>query len=177
MRKSILALSTALIVVLPSAVSAQGFGVAGRVGTLGVGGEVALGLTSAFVIRGGAGVSPFEPSVTINDVDVTLKLPQWYNVGADLYLGGSFRIGGGMLFMSCAIWRASPTVYIASPPPFPSGAPHISWNSSPNRRASPRSRVSLTRLSLRMTVIVWERRTLWESGAGWLNSPIYQHGS
>ncbi|HIF24052.1 MAG TPA: hypothetical protein EYQ27_19630 [Gemmatimonadetes bacterium] len=100
MRKSILALSTALILVLPPVVSAQGFGVAGRVGTLGVGGEVALGLTSAFVIRGGAGVSPFDPSVTINDVDVTLKLPQWYNVGADLYLGGSFRVGGGMLFKS-----------------------------------------------------------------------------
>ena len=33
-------------------------------------------------------------------MDVTLKLPQWYNVGADLYLSGSFRIGGGMLFKS-----------------------------------------------------------------------------
>jgi hypothetical protein len=100
MRKGILALSTALILVLPSAVSAQGFGVAGRVGTQGVGGEVALGLTSAFVIRGGASTSPYEPNVTMNDVNVTLKLPQWYSVGADLYLGGAFRIGGGMLFKS-----------------------------------------------------------------------------
>lgn len=99
MRKSILTLSTALFLAVPAAVSAQGLGIAARAGTLGVGAEIALGLTDAFVIRGGLGLTPLEPSLTIDDIDFTLTLPEtWFNVGADLYLGGSFRIGGGMLF-------------------------------------------------------------------------------
>ena len=99
MRTSILTLSTALLLIAPAAVSAQGFGIAGRAGTLGVGGELALGLTDAFVIRGGLGLMPFEPSATIDDIEFTLKLPEkWITIGADIYLGGSFRIGGGMLF-------------------------------------------------------------------------------
>jgi hypothetical protein len=81
--------------------SAKGFGIAGRAGTLGVGGEVALGLTDAFVIRGGLGFIPFEPTTTIDDIEFTLKLPEkWMTIGADIYLGDSFRIGGGMLFKS-----------------------------------------------------------------------------
>jgi hypothetical protein len=64
-----------------------------------MGGELALGLTDAFVIRGGLGLMPFEPSATIDDIEFTLKLPEkWITIGADIYLGGSFRIGGGMLF-------------------------------------------------------------------------------
>jgi len=99
MRTSILTLSTALLLIAPAAVSAQGFGIAGRAGTLGMGGELALGLTDAFVIRGGLGLMPFEPSATIDDIEFTLKLPEkWITIGADIYLGGSFRIGGGMLF-------------------------------------------------------------------------------
>ncbi len=99
MRKSILILSTALLLTVPAAVSAQGFGIAARAGTLGVGGEVALGLTDAFVIRGGFGVIPVEPTATIDDIEFTLTLPEkWITIGADLYLGSSFRIGAGMLF-------------------------------------------------------------------------------
>lgn len=100
MRKSILTLSTALFLAVPAAVSAQGLGIAARAGTLGVGAEIALGLTNWFVIRGGAGLMPFEPSTSIEDIDVTLILPEWFNVGVDVYLGGSFRIGGGVLFKS-----------------------------------------------------------------------------
>lgn len=99
MRKSILTVSTVLFLAVPAVVSAQGLGIAARAGTLGVGAEIALGLTDAFVIRGGLGLTPLEPSLTIDDIDFTLTLPEtWFNVGADLYLGGSFRIGGGMLF-------------------------------------------------------------------------------
>jgi len=104
MKKSLFVLTTAAVLALPGALAAQGFGVAGRAGTLGVGAEGALGLTDAFVIRGGIGLLPvelknpsfWEPGA---DVDATLKLPKtWYNIGADLYLGGGFRVGGGMLF-------------------------------------------------------------------------------
>jgi hypothetical protein len=104
MKKSLFVLTTVALVALPGALSAQGFGVAARVGTIGAGAEAAVGLTDAFVIRGGIGLMPLElknPSFWDpgTDVDATLKLPKtWYNIGADLYLAGGFRIGGGMLF-------------------------------------------------------------------------------
>lgn len=103
MKKTVLALAAAAALVLPGTAQAQ-LGVAGRAGTLGLGGEAALGLGSSLVIRGGLGLMPLEVDATSfwdvgNDVEATLKLPEtWYNIGADLYLGGSFRIGGGMLF-------------------------------------------------------------------------------
>jgi hypothetical protein len=104
MKKSLFVLVTAALVALPGTLSAQGFGIAARAGSLGVGAEAAVGLTDAFVIRGGIGLLPVElknPSFWEPGpgVDATLKLPKtWYNIGADLYLGGGFRIGGGMLF-------------------------------------------------------------------------------
>lgn len=104
MKKSLFVLVTAALVALPGTLSAQGFGVGARAGTLGIGAEGALGLTDAFVVRGGIGLMPLELDPTSfwdpgTDVEATLKLPKtWYNIGADLYLGGGFRIGGGMLF-------------------------------------------------------------------------------
>ena len=101
MKKCVLTLSAMLLLAVPPAVSAQGFGLAARAGTLGVGPEAALGLTDAFVIRGGIGLTTFDPSVTIDDIAFTLTLPdRWVTIGADIYLGGTFRIGGGMLFKS-----------------------------------------------------------------------------
>jgi hypothetical protein len=105
MRKSLLVLTVAVVAALPAAVSAQGFGVAGRAGTMGIGAEAALGLNDMLVFRGGIGLMPLELDPTSfwdpgTNVNANLKLPEtWYNVGVDLYLGGGgFRIGGGMLF-------------------------------------------------------------------------------
>jgi len=104
MKKSLFAFATAALVALPGTLQAQGIGVAGRAGTIGVGAEGALGLSDALVIRGGIGLMPLElknPSFWEpgTDVDITLKLPKtWYNIGVDLYLSPAFRIGGGMLF-------------------------------------------------------------------------------
>jgi len=104
MRKSLLALVVATLLALPATLAAQGFAVAGRAGTLGLGGEAALGLTDRLVLRGGLGLVPLEVDASSfleigDDVEATLTLPKtWFNVGADLYLGGGFRIGGGMLF-------------------------------------------------------------------------------
>jgi len=84
--------------VSPSGVSAQ-FGVAPRIGTLGLGGEVAIEFSERWVLRGGAGISKVSTSTTFNDVPVTLGAPDfWYNVGLDFYVNSAFRIGGGMLF-------------------------------------------------------------------------------
>ena len=102
MRKTLLALATVGMLMLPSLAEAQ-IGIAGRAGTIGVGAEAALAVGSSLVIRGGIGLLPVELDASDlldePDVDATLKLPDtWYNIGADLYLGSSFRIGGGMLF-------------------------------------------------------------------------------
>lgn len=73
-------------------------GIAARAGTLGIGGEVALGLSDRVVVRGGMGVTTLEVSTTFDGVRVDLELPEsWYNVGLDLYLNSAFRIGGGLL--------------------------------------------------------------------------------
>ncbi len=77
-----------------------GVGLGGRVGTLGLGGELAVGLTERFVVRGGIGFMPYEPTLSLGDIDVDVTLPTVYNVGVDLYLNGALRIGGGMLFRS-----------------------------------------------------------------------------
>ena len=103
MKKTLFAFCAAALVLLPAAVQAQGFAVAGRAGTLGVGAEAALGLGTNLAIRGGIGLMPLELDATdafdSNGVDATLELPKtWYNIGLDLYLGGGFRVGGGMMF-------------------------------------------------------------------------------
>lgn len=74
-------------------------GVGAKVGTTGVGGEVALGLSPQLALRGSATVFPTDPSGTYSDVDYTLELPSpVFMVGADFYpLGGGFRIMGGVL--------------------------------------------------------------------------------
>jgi len=99
MKKLTLVLSAAAIVAGPVAASAQGFGVAARAGTLGLGAEAAVGLGESVAVRGGLGLVPFELNATIDEMAVNLELPRtWYNVGLDLYLNGAFRMGGGMLF-------------------------------------------------------------------------------
>lgn len=87
---------------VPPSAGAQSLGIAGRVGTLGLGGEAAIGLTDRLVIRGGLGLTPsmLEPRATFDDLEVDLILPNWYNVGVDLYLNGAMRLGGGVLFKS-----------------------------------------------------------------------------
>jgi hypothetical protein len=82
----------------PAATSAQ-VGLAGRVGTLGIGAEAAVGLSDRVVLRGGIGLWQLEANTTFDGVSVDLELPDnWFNVGIDLYLNDSFRIGGGVLF-------------------------------------------------------------------------------
>ncbi|MDH3206819.1 MAG: hypothetical protein OEO79_09410 [Gemmatimonadota bacterium] len=82
----------------PDGVASQGLAAAARVGTFGLGGEVAMELSERVVLRGGIGIQPYEPSMTFSDIDVSLKLPTVYNVGLDLYVNGAVRLGGGLMF-------------------------------------------------------------------------------
>lgn len=93
-----LSLSLVACAALPAAALSQGIGLGPRVGTLGLGGEVALGLTDQIVVRGGVGFVPWEPTFSFSDLDVSLKVPTVYNVGIDLYLNDAVRLGGGILF-------------------------------------------------------------------------------
>jgi hypothetical protein len=91
----------AVLVVLfamPAGVAGQGVGIAARVGTLGIGGDLGVGVGSRLVLRGGAGVLPWDIDGEIDDIDLTIELPRtWYNLGVDLYLNGVVRVGGGLL--------------------------------------------------------------------------------
>jgi len=98
MKNSLPFVSLLALLLAVDGASAQ-VGVAGRIGTLGLGAEAAIGLSDRIVIRGGMGLSQLEANTTFDGVSVVLTLPEsWYNVGIDLYLNGSFRIGGGILF-------------------------------------------------------------------------------
>ena len=95
-----LILAVAAFLAVPSVAESQ-LGLAARAGTLGVGGEAAIGVSERLVLRGGLGFSTLNPSTTFDDVEVDLTLPErWYNVGLDVYLNGATRIGAGVLLRS-----------------------------------------------------------------------------
>lgn len=79
------------------------FALGARAGTVGIGPEAAVRM-GPVGFRGGYGLLPLELDATdFYDIDrvssAKLKLPRnWYTVGADLYLGGFFRLGGGLLY-------------------------------------------------------------------------------
>jgi hypothetical protein len=104
MKKRVLGLGVAALIAVPVTLSAQALGVGVRAGTLGFGAEGALGLGETVAVRGGIGLFPIETDATKfwdigADVNAKLKLPKtWYNIGLDVYLGGAFRVGGGMLY-------------------------------------------------------------------------------
>ena len=97
-RKLSIALALAIVALLPAPAHAQ-FGVGVRAGTIGVGGEVSVGVTPLFGIRAGIGFMPSEISQTLDDVEYTLEPPSTlWNVGVDFYpTGGNFRISAGLL--------------------------------------------------------------------------------
>ncbi|MDH5591023.1 MAG: hypothetical protein OEZ65_09480 [Gemmatimonadota bacterium] len=91
-------MTLAVMIALPTSGTAQALGAGVRAGTLGMGGEVALGLGERVVVRAGAGYMPMSPATTIDEIPFTLTLPSaWYTAGMDIYLAGTLRIGGGML--------------------------------------------------------------------------------
>lgn len=96
-KKTVLALAFAAIA-LPSAAFGQ-IGIGARAGTMGIGGEVAVGLGSHLAIRGGFGTTNYELSGTFADKDYTVNFPDnIWNVGVDLYpTGGGFHLSAGLL--------------------------------------------------------------------------------
>lgn len=92
------------VVMLPMSASAQkiGVGIAGRAGSLGLGGEVAVSVTRYFGVRAGIGALPISYTGEFEDaryhVESTSPLT---NIGVDFYPGFfDLRLGGGILFIN-----------------------------------------------------------------------------
>lgn len=88
-----------LFLAAPPVISAQGFAIGARAGTLGLGGEVALGLSDVIAVRGGFGVFPYEYEGTFDEEEYTVKFPtSIWTAGIDIYLGGGgVRLMGGVM--------------------------------------------------------------------------------
>jgi hypothetical protein len=88
-----------LFLAAPPVVSAQGFAIGARAGTLGLGGEVALGLSDVIALRGGFGVFPYEYDGEFDGETYTVTFPtSIWSAGIDIYLGGGpIRLMGGVM--------------------------------------------------------------------------------
>jgi hypothetical protein len=97
--RSLFCLTIALLA-LPQALASQGIAVGARVGTLGLGGEAALGLSDNLVVRGGVGSFFMDYTGDMDGVEYTFTPPSiTATVGVDLYpSGGSFRLMAGLMF-------------------------------------------------------------------------------
>ncbi len=78
---------------------AQQIGASGHVSTLGIGGNLALGLSPIFGVRAGLSVQPWEPEREIDDVAVTASFSSpVYSLLVDFHpFMGSFHLTGGMI--------------------------------------------------------------------------------
>lgn len=100
MKKSIPVCLFALLLVIPTTLQAQDFGLGARIGTFGFGGEAALGLSDRFVIRGGLGSFVVDFTADYEDIKYDITPPSLTGtLGIDVYpTGGSFRVMGGVMF-------------------------------------------------------------------------------
>ena len=83
----------ALSIALPAAASAQ-VGVGVRAGTTGLGGDLGIALSPNLVLRGGLGIQPVNPNMTLSDIKFEVNLPSSFaQVGLELFPSGAgFRI-------------------------------------------------------------------------------------
>ena len=92
------------IACIPAATTAQQYGIAPHVGTMGVGVDVAYAAAPRIGLRAGFNVMPINLDFTEEDIDFTLSLqsPQ-ITAMADLFLVGPLRLSGGVRYTSSGI--------------------------------------------------------------------------
>lgn len=98
-----LTLSLAAVLVLaPLPLAAQAIGIAPKIGSAGLGADVALALGGRLSLRGGLGFIPIEiDDVELDGEDFTLTMPDLFaTIGADLKVIGPLRLMGGLLIRS-----------------------------------------------------------------------------
>lgn len=92
------------LLALPVSASGQkiGVGVAARAGSLGFGGEVAVGVTRYVGVRAGLGAMPLSYTGEVEDVNYHVESTSpMKNIGIDFYPGFfDLRLGGGLLFIT-----------------------------------------------------------------------------
>lgn len=105
MRKFATALSFAVLIAAPAALSAQGIGVGAKLGTTGYGLDAGLGLSDKLVLRAGIAFSPEDLPLTdiiptdISGVDYSLEPPQvTMTAGIDLHVLGPLKLMGGLMY-------------------------------------------------------------------------------
>ncbi len=85
-------------VVKAGPLQAQGFAIAGQVGTTGLGGGIVIGLAPKINLRSMFGIIPRSPMATIEDIDFETEFPSFLLTTVDLYPGGAFHLSvGGLL--------------------------------------------------------------------------------
>jgi len=100
--KHTLSVGLALALLLcPIAASAQ-IAVLPKIGSGGLGGDVALPLTGRLGVRGGIGFIPLEfEDIEIDDLEYDITTPDFFaTLGLDLKVAGPLRVMGGLLFRS-----------------------------------------------------------------------------
>jgi len=105
MRKVLGVLLVSAIAALPGSLPAQvGIGLAGHVGTMGLGLDAAISPAPGFGLRAGANIMPVEINGSFSDVDFSVELqsPQFMAL-VDLYPAGGFRLSGGLRYSSSSI--------------------------------------------------------------------------
>ena len=101
----VLALSSLAMVAQPAHALQQGISVGGRVGSLGIGPEIALPVSGGATLRGGVGLLGFDLDMTgrfglADRRKAKLFFPKaFYTLGVDISLGG-LRAGAGLLIKS-----------------------------------------------------------------------------
>jgi hypothetical protein len=97
MRCSVLVVAALAVASAPG--TAQGIAVSGSVGTLGVGGGIAIGLGQRIGIRAMGNIQPWELTQEYDDVEFTLNLSSpSFSALLDLYVAGPLRLSGGAVF-------------------------------------------------------------------------------
>ncbi|HZD04573.1 MAG TPA: hypothetical protein VE173_06635, partial [Longimicrobiales bacterium] len=93
-------LVTLCLAASPSPVVAQ-LSIAPRIGTLGLGVDVGLGLAPVATLRGGVGFVPLKPRGTFDEVEYEVTVPGAVTLGLDLHPGGGgFRLSGGVMMQT-----------------------------------------------------------------------------
>ncbi len=100
MKRLLLGLLGAALVLAPQGIAGQGFAVAGIAGTTGLGGSVILGLAPKLNFRTSIGVIPGDPSIDVDGVDFGLEIPTFILSTLDFYPLGGFHISAGGLIVS-----------------------------------------------------------------------------
>ncbi len=92
----------AALVLAPTDAAAQGISIAPKVGSGGLGADLALALNDRLAVRGGVGFIPIEfEDIDLDGNDFDLTTPDFFaTAGLDLKVAGPLRLIGGLLFRS-----------------------------------------------------------------------------